>query len=250
MSDIPYSHPRYQSLKTREKITDFMKKGIVHETGLIAHGRGEAFDYLLGEKSIEFAKKSEKVAAALLLSAKKPIISINGNVAALVSRDCVDLSKITSAVIEVNLFHRDEKRMRLIKKELLTRGAEKVLGLKGDAIIPNLDHDRGICDKEGIYSSDVILVPLEDGDRCKALKKMGKKVIAIDLNPLSRTAISADVTIIDNVTRAIPNITNYVIELKKMDKIYFNKIIRDWDNIKMLGEVTSHISKRLNSLFQ
>jgi len=50
MIKIPKSHPRYFSLMTREKISHAMKKGLVHETGLIAHGRGEAFDYILGEK--------------------------------------------------------------------------------------------------------------------------------------------------------------------------------------------------------
>ena len=33
-----------------------------------------------------------------------------------------------------------------------------------------------------------ILVPLEDGDRCEALVNMGKTVVVIDLNPLSRSA--------------------------------------------------------------
>ena len=52
MGKIPKSHPRYVSLITREKVSQLMKKGLVHETGLIAHGRGEAFDYLIGEKTI------------------------------------------------------------------------------------------------------------------------------------------------------------------------------------------------------
>ena len=52
MQEIPEEHPRYFSLITREKISMAVKKGIAHETGLIAHGRGEAFDYLIGEKTI------------------------------------------------------------------------------------------------------------------------------------------------------------------------------------------------------
>ena len=31
--------------------------------------------------------------------------------------------------------------------------------------------------------ADTVLVPLEDGDRTEALVKMGKTVVAIDLNP-------------------------------------------------------------------
>ena len=49
LHEIPKDHPRYQSLFTREKIIERMHKRIVAEAGLIAHGRGEAFDYLLGE---------------------------------------------------------------------------------------------------------------------------------------------------------------------------------------------------------
>ncbi|PNX46256.1 MAG: hypothetical protein BV456_12485, partial [Thermoplasmata archaeon M8B2D] len=80
MSNIPKNHPRYESLMTRKRISYAMNKGFVHETGLIAHGRGEAFDYLLGEKTNRFAYEAEKVAAAALLYAKKPVISVNGNV--------------------------------------------------------------------------------------------------------------------------------------------------------------------------
>lgn len=48
----------------------------------------------------------------------------------------------------------------------------------------------------------MILVPLEDGDRCEALIALGKQVLVIDLNPLSRTARKATVTIVDEVSRA------------------------------------------------
>ena len=48
----------------------------------------------------------------------------------------------------------------------------------------------------------MILVPLEDGDRCEALVDLGKQVLVIDLNPLSRTARKATVTIVDEVSRA------------------------------------------------
>ena len=47
-------------------------------------------------------------------------------------------------------------------------------------------------------------MPLEDGDRCQALVRSGKLVITVDLNPMSRTSKTATVTIVDNVTRAMP----------------------------------------------
>ena len=67
-------------------------------------------------------------------------------------------------------------------------GAKGVLGRKADATIPGIASDRAMCTNEGIFTADVVLVPLEDGDRAEALVRLGKKVIAIDLNPLSRTA--------------------------------------------------------------
>ena len=249
MEKIPKNHPRYTSLMTREKISQAMKNGIVHETGLIAHGRGEAFDYLLGEKTIPQADMAEKVAAAALLCAKNPVISVNGNVVSLVAEDCISLTESISAKLEVNLFHRTKKRIEKISKELSNYGVKKVYGQKADAKIPGLEHNRALCDREGIFSADVVLVPLEDGDRCQALRNMGKTVIAIDLNPLSRTARTASITIVDNVTRAISNIERWVHELKNIDKNELNNLIETWDNEKNLSEMVSFISKRLNSLF-
>jgi len=248
MKNIPKSHPRYISLVTREKISQAMKKGIVHETGLIAHGRGEAFDYLIGEKTIPLADLAEKVAAAALLCAKNPVLSVNGNVVALVAKDCISLADVIPAKLEVNLFHRNDERVDKIIKELKKHGARKVYGKEVDARIPGLDHDRALCDKSGISSADVVLVPLEDGDRCQALRNMGKLIIAVDLNPLSRTARAADITIVDNVIRAVPNIERWVRKLKNKDKKELDEMVHLWDNKKMLEDVLSFISKRLNSL--
>ena len=247
MDKIPKSHPRYISLMTREKVTQAMKKGQVHETGLIAHGRGEAFDYLIGETTIQSADDAEKIAAAALLCADNPVISVNGNVVALAAVECISLAVSIPAKLEVNLFHRTNERMKKLVEELETNGARKVYGSSADACIPGLDHDRGLCDKEGIFSADVVLVPLEDGDRCQALKDMGKTVIAIDLNPLSRTAKTADITIVDNVVRAVPNIERWIKELKDKDRIFLEEMANSWDNEKMLKDVSSFISKRLNS---
>ena len=249
MMEIPKSHPRYLSLKTREKISQAMKKGITHETGLIAHGRGEAFDYLIGEKTISFADDAERTTAAALIIAENPVISINGNIAALVPKECSCLADLIPAKLEVNLFHRTNARVDKIVKELKNNGAKEVYGKIADASILDIDHDRGLCDREGIFSADVVLVPLEDGDRCIALRNMGKTVIAIDLNPISRTARTANITIVDNVTRAIPNIEKWVKKLKNKEEKELKEMVRSWDNEKMLEETLSFISKRLNSLF-
>ena len=83
MTEIPKSHPRYESLMTREKLVEGVNRGLVVKEGLLAHGRGEAFDYLLGEATSPQAKAACEAAAATMLMARCPVISINGNVAVL-----------------------------------------------------------------------------------------------------------------------------------------------------------------------
>ena len=78
--------------------------------------------------------------------------------------------------------------------------------------------------------------------------EMCKSVIAIDLNPLSRTARTASITIVDNVVRAIPNIERWIKKLKNEDRKVLENIVKSWDNNNMLKDVSSFISKRLNSL--
>ena len=68
---------------------------MVVEEGLLAHGRGEMFDYLIGEKTTKTSQKAIKAAARALLVAKLPVISVNGNFAALCAKEIVELSKIT-----------------------------------------------------------------------------------------------------------------------------------------------------------
>jgi len=243
---IPKSHPRYESLMTRELIVKGVEKGITSIHGLIAQGRGEAFDYLIGEKTTESALKAEKVAAAALLLAKKPIISVNGNVAALVPKKIIKLSEIVDAPLEVNLFHRTEERVNKIIQHLRSLGA-KNLCTKSDALLPGIEHERGKVDSDGIFRADVVLVPLEDGDRCEALVDMGKTVIAIDLNPLSRTAQGASITIVDNITRAVPNISKFAEELKNSKKDALLGLVDEFDNRKNLADAVNEIAAHLAS---
>ena len=203
--NIPKSHPRYLSLQIREKLVDGFNNNLVAKEGLLAHGRGEAFDYLIGEKTTKSAKNAIKAAASMLNQAQKSVISVNGNFAALCPKEIIQLAKITDSKIEVNLFYSSEKRKKAISKILRKFGAKEILGMdkKQSTKLKGLDSTRRIVDKNGIFSADVVVVPLEDGDRTIALKKAKKRIITFDLNPLSRTAQTADVTIIDNVTRAM-----------------------------------------------
>ena len=211
--ELPESHPRYESLLTRHRIEAGVEQGITSKQGLIAQGRGEAFDYLLGEQTIESAATAERAAAAHLLVADHAVLSINGNVAALVPGEIVELAAATGADLEVNLFNRTQERMERIADHLREHGAGEVLGLAADGRIPGLDHERATVDAEGIGDADVVLVPLEDGDRAEALAEMGKTELVVDLNPMSRSAQTASVPIVDNIVRAVPAMTEYAREL-------------------------------------
>lgn len=243
---IPKSHPRAESLHIREKLVSGYKSGLVVEEGLLAHGRGETFDYLIGEKTSKYALRAIKAASTALILAKSPVISVNGNFAALCPKEIVDLAKIVDAKIEVNLFYANEKRKKNIARVLKKNGAKEILGLdsKQSKTIPNLDSARRIVDMRGIFCADVVLVPLEDGDRTIALKKIGKKIITFDLNPLSRTSQTADITIVDNVIRGMNVLIKYskkFAKKKNLKKIKF-------DNKKNLANSINLVKKNLRRM--
>jgi len=236
--NIPKSHPRYLSLQIREKLVDGFNNNLVAKEGLLAHGRGEAFDYLIGEKTTKSTKNAIKAAAYMLNHAQNSVISVNGNFVALCPKEIIQLAKITDSKIEVNLFYSSEKRKKAISKVLKKSGAKEILGMdkKHSTKLKGIDSARRIVDKNGIFSADVVLIPLEDGDRTIALKKAKKRIITFDLNPLSRTAQTADVTIVDNVTRAMKLL---VTESKKSRKQI------TFDNKKNLKSAILEIRKNL-----
>lgn len=249
MVKIPKSHPRYWSLYYREKIIEGMEKGMTAKAGLIAHGRGEAFDYLIGEKTIEPAEKAMKAAIAKLLLAEYPVVSVNGNVAALVPKETIELAKALDAKLEINLFYRTEDRIKAIAEELRKHDPNvELLGINPTKRIPNLESERGKVDENGIWKADVVIVPLEDGDRTEALVAMGKFIITIDLNPLSRSARMADITIVDNIVRAYPRMIELAKEMKKLPREELEKIVKEYNNGQILNEVLLHINSRLEKL--
>ena len=107
---------------------------------------GEAFDYLLGEKTGKAAKKAIK-AAAQLLQAQNPVISVNGNIAALCPKQIVKLANQTKAKIEVNLFYANEKRKQAIIKILKKNGAKEILGTnpKSSTKLAGIDSAKKNC---------------------------------------------------------------------------------------------------------
>ncbi|WP_296857723.1 phosphopantothenate/pantothenate synthetase [uncultured Methanobrevibacter sp.] len=237
------SHPRYDSLLLREKIVKASKEGYLAESAMIAHGRGEAFDYLIGEKTTYPAKRAMYVACANLLLAENPVISVNGNTTALARDEIIDFSKTVDAKIEINLFYRTDERVKIITELYKKHGYEEILGTLDDDIkhLNKIKNNRSTASKTGIYTSDCVLIPLEDGDRAEILKNSGKKTITIDLNPLSRTSQMSDISIVDNVVRAIPFMNEIAKDLKTQDKKILMEMVKEYNNEENLKQSLKQI---------
>ncbi|MEC8927458.1 MAG: phosphopantothenate/pantothenate synthetase [Candidatus Thermoplasmatota archaeon] len=267
MGEVPPTHPRYASLMARKRLTEAASAGMLAESALIAHGRGEAFDYLLGERTCDAARNSIREIAGRLQEADWPIISVNGNAVALAADNLIRCAAAVPCDIEVNIYYRTPERMEALisklneRKEVLMHEPNpegwwpdweqmsgewqenirdvQILGANPDGRIPGLEGPRAECCTEGILRSDVILVPLEDGDRCEALTAMGKTVCAIDLNPLSRTAKKATITIVDELTRCLPLLLEDLVDGSMEPN-------EDWDNEQNLREVVSEMLRILD----
>jgi 4-phosphopantoate--beta-alanine ligase len=249
-ADVSPRHPRAESIRIRERITRGLDTKVLAPAGLIAHGRGETFDYILGERTTPSAAGAITTAAATLLLAERPVISVNGNTAALCAGEIVELARVSGAKLEVNLFHRLPGRDEAIARVLRESGAMEVLGV-GDAASAQIEEvysNRRRVDPRGILVADVVLVPLEDGDRTEALVRMGKTVIAIDLNPLSRTSQFASITIVDNVVRAMPLLVSEVRRLRGSGPEELRKMVSGFSNREALSDAMWLMEGRLRFL--
>lgn len=239
-------HPRYESLVYREKIVEAHKKGILADSGMIAHGRGETFDYLIGEKTTPNSLNTIEVAACYFLTAKKPVLSVNGNTTALVSEDIARLADIMDIPVEINLYYRTPERIKNIEKVYKELGVKEILGTDDDDFIdtPDLNGPRSPVSIEGINKADLIFIPLEDGDRAEKLAALKKNIINVDLNPLSRTAITSTVTIVDNIVRAMPLLIKSVEKYTDYDEDILKEKISTYDNKLNLNTAVHDIIKR------
>jgi 4-phosphopantoate--beta-alanine ligase len=181
-----------------------------------------------------------------MLLSKHPVISVNGNVAALIPEEIVKLSEALNAILEVNIFHFSEERVRKIKEEIEAHGGRILADM--DATLEGLKSARRLVSSKGIFIADTVLVPLEDGDRCEILRMNGKKVITIDLNPLSRTSRMADITIVDNLVRAVPNMIELAEELKSYPERDLKEILSNYDNKKILSASIERIRDCLTEM--
>ena len=240
------SHPRYHSLWLRHKLELAQHAGMLANSAMIAHGRGEAFDYLLGEKTTDSARHATKIAAAKLQDAVKPIICLNGNTTALAADTMLQIADHVKCPIEINIFYRTPERMGALLGHLKLLNTKlgldvEILGGIPDARIPGLEGPRGACQSNGIFEADTILVPLEDGDRCEALIAMGKEVLVIDLNPLSRSSRRGTVAIVDEVTRVAKNLIQMVPQKPEPTQ---------WNNNQALQSALNHITHGMANKFE
>jgi 4-phosphopantoate--beta-alanine ligase len=201
-----------------------------------------------------FAIEAIHAAAAMLHLAEHPVISVNGNVAALVPDALIELGQVLNAPLEVNIFHTETGREQRIREHLLkhkarlgTSPAEEAVEGAPDILMPTteaqlsyIESNRKFVHPDGIFKADVVFVPLEDGDRCEALRKMGKAVVTVDLNPMSRTAQQASITIVDNVVRALPLLCE---EIREFNNTTAQDTLARYSNEAVLKKALQHISR-------
>ena len=219
-----------------------MRIGVTSQHGLIAHGRGEAYDYLIGERTRCFAETAIRASVAALILAEHPVISVNGNTAALVPGELVKLSNVVNAPLEINIFHHSESRIQAISDHLKRFGSGEVLKPSSGTVIEGISSGRRHVNPDGIAVADVVFVPLEDGDRCSALRAAGKSVIVVDLNPLSRTSCDASITIVDNVARAVPKMVEFAESLAvDASESTLESYVNSYDHVALLHSAESAI---------
>lgn len=245
MAHIPDSHPRAASLRLRQRLEDGLLAGIVTPTGLIAHGRGEAYDYLLGEWTHPFAERALAAASATILLATHPSLTVNGNVVALLGPELVAFAeRHANVAVEVNVFHHSPERVETILRHLHALGLHRVLHFSQVAtpgILPGLESMRRFLHPAGVGKADVVIVALEDGDRCQALVNSGRTVLAIDLNPLSRTAQMATVSIVDELTRTVARLDRQLLADRTVSRAELAARLAEYDNAAVLRDAESAI---------
>ena len=218
-------------------------KALPLSTGLSPTGVGRLSITSSGETTQPFATEAIHAAAAMLRLAEHPVISVNGNVAALAPDGLIALGRVLNAPLEVNIFHTETGREQRIREYLLRHDAPDVLMPTTEVQLSYIDSNRKFVHPDGIFKADVVFVPLEDGDRCEALRKMGKAVVTVDLNPMSRTAKQASITIVDNVVRALPLLCG---EIRNFSDPSAQDTLKRYSNAAVLQEALRHISRSGN----
>ena len=77
---------------------------------------------------------------------------------------------------------------------------------------------------------------------------MNKTVITVDLNPLSRTSIMSDISIIDNLIRVLPEMIKQSKNMSNFSSTDLHKVVTKFNNQKQLQSILKFMSKRLIDL--
>jgi len=73
-------------------------------------------------------------------------------------------------------------------------------------------------------------------------------VIVVDLNPLSRSARAATVTIVDNIVRAVPVMTAMAKEMKDSSPETLRETAEEFNNEKALARALDEIMDNVKTL--
>mgnify|MGYP001079171664 CR=1 FL=1 len=95
------------------------------------------------------------------------------------------------------------------------------------------------------FPADVTIKRVAPGGEpffCLVIRDLSETVIALDLNPLSRTARTATLTIVDELTRALPNITDACRNLTDAER---TELLASLDNNYLLSEAIREMTMRL-----
>src|SRR5437667_103609 len=85
------------------------------------------------------------------------------------------------------------------------------------------------------------------GDRTEALVRMGKTVISVDLNPLSRTSQRATIPVVDELTRALPNMERFARDLRS-DPDEIGRLMKSYRKSENMKALFAFLDWRLRGL--
>ena len=216
---------------------------------LLHTGEAKRLIICWGSKRARVRARLPKLRAPICSPHAFRYLSVNGNTATLVPDEIAELHAITGIPVEINLFHPSAQRIKRIADHLHAYGVANVLTGFDFIKLAHIASDRASVDKSGIFKADVVFVPLEDGDRAQALTELGKTVLTVDLNPLSRTAVASTVTIVDEVTRVLKNLVSFAKHFESdghQDEL--NLLKASFDNLENLKASYAIMQKQLRSL--
>ena len=217
-------------------------------TALLHTGEAKRLIIYWGSKRARLRAPLPKLRVPICSPQTTPFSAVNGNTATLVPGEIAELHAVTGIPVEINLFHPSAQRVKRIADHLHAYGVANVLTGFDFVKLAHIASDRANVDKNGIFQADVVFVPLEDGDRAQALTKLGKTVLTVDLNPLSRTAVASTVTIVDEVTRAFKNLVSFAKVWKsETNQDELDLLKATFDNLENLKASYALMQKRLRS---